>query len=419
MSENRKDSKGRVLRSNEYQKKDGRYEYRFIEDGKKHSVYSWRLTDSDPTPKGKHQQPSLRSMEKEINKRLLWNHKIIPSEDITFDHLFSLLMKQKSGFLKNSTLSSYRQMYNTHMSKWLQNHSVSKMNSGDVKEFFSYLRIEDHMGVGSLGVVSSILNMLFKVAIDEQIIQYNPALGALSSIAKGYTTIYSSASAMTEEQENRFVNFVKEHRYYRRYSNLFVVMLGTGMRISEMSALQWEDIDFVNNIIHVTHNYISYKDPETGKRIPEITTPKTQSSIRDIPMLSDVREALLAQQESQLNSSQRFELSGYDNFVFLGRSGRIIKNMAVNTALKQIVNQYNELEETKAIEEQRLPVFLPKLTSHSMRHTFATRLNEKNIDLKVRQKVLGHSKINITMDVYTSTNMARIVSQFDDLDNSR
>ena len=53
MSENRKDSKGRVLRNNEYQKKDGRYEYRFTENGIRRSVYSWRLIESDAVPKGK------------------------------------------------------------------------------------------------------------------------------------------------------------------------------------------------------------------------------------------------------------------------------------------------------------------------------------------------------------------------------
>ena len=91
MSENRKDSKGRVLRNNEYQKKDGRYEYRFTENGIRRSVYSWRLIESDPAPKGKkagktalsarltcpNNRPSSQNNGERDSKRFTrWNQKI-------------------------------------------------------------------------------------------------------------------------------------------------------------------------------------------------------------------------------------------------------------------------------------------------------------------------------------------------------
>lgn len=66
-----KDSKGRKLRENEAQRKDGMYRYRYTVDGKRHEVCSWRLLPSDKTPAGKKEKPSLREMEEQIQKDLL------------------------------------------------------------------------------------------------------------------------------------------------------------------------------------------------------------------------------------------------------------------------------------------------------------------------------------------------------------
>ena len=71
MSEKRRDNRNRILREGEYQRTDGRYRYRYIdEDGKEKNVYSWRLDKNDPTPKGKKREPSLREKEKQIQADL-------------------------------------------------------------------------------------------------------------------------------------------------------------------------------------------------------------------------------------------------------------------------------------------------------------------------------------------------------------
>ena len=71
MSEKRRDNRNRILREGEYQRKDGRYRFRYIdEDGKEKNVYSWRLDKNDPMPKGKKREPSLREKEKQIEADL-------------------------------------------------------------------------------------------------------------------------------------------------------------------------------------------------------------------------------------------------------------------------------------------------------------------------------------------------------------
>ena len=71
MSEKRRDNRNRILREGEYQRKDGRYRFRYLdEDGKEQNVYSWRLDKNDPMPKGKKREPSLREKEKQIEADL-------------------------------------------------------------------------------------------------------------------------------------------------------------------------------------------------------------------------------------------------------------------------------------------------------------------------------------------------------------
>ena len=85
MSEKRRDNRNRILREGEYQRKDGRYRFRYLdEDGKEQNVYSWRLDKNDPMPKGKKREPSLREKEKQIEADLFDQHQsfVIENEDL-------------------------------------------------------------------------------------------------------------------------------------------------------------------------------------------------------------------------------------------------------------------------------------------------------------------------------------------------
>ena len=87
-------------------------------------------------------------------------------------------------------------------------------------------------------------------------------------------------------------------------------------------------------------------------------------------------------------------------FVFCNRYGNVMNAQSVNRAIKRISSAYNATEEVEAKKEHREPVLLPNFSAHSLRHTFCTRLCERETNLKVIQSIMGHKDIQTTMDIY-------------------
>ena len=117
-------------------------------------------------------------------------------------------------------------------------------------------------------------------------------------------------------------------------------------------------------------------------------TPKTSSSIRKIPMLPIVKEMFLRQQA--LNKKSTAIIDGYSNFVFVTKRKQPMSGSTFDTRLNIIVNDCNKAGGN-----------LPHISAHMLRHSFATRMCENSVNMKVVQNTLGHSRIDITYDVYT------------------
>ena len=167
-------------------------------------------------------------------------------------------------------------------------------------------------------------------------------------------------------------------------------LLGTGCRIGEAIALRWEDVDFKNNVISINHSVAYIKVAGHYKHI--IKRPKSYAGNRSIPMLSDVRRALLAEKEKQLAFGiKQPVVDGCSNFVFVSERGKLHTRENVATQIKQIVREYNAEHKDKPI---------PEFTTHQLRHTFATQLCKNSDDLKAIQSILGHADISTTLNVY-------------------
>lgn len=127
----------------------------------------------------------------------------------------------------------------------------------------------------------------------------------------------------------------------------------------------------------------------------------TKAGIRIIPMLDEVFDAFL--EEYQYQKVIGFctdEIDGYSGFVFCTGDGKVYLPNAINRTIRSICADYNKEEESKAKEENRDPVLLPKFSCHILRHTFCTRFCENETNLKVIQEIMGHADISTTMDVY-------------------
>lgn len=119
-----------------------------------------------------------------------------------------------------------------------------------------------------------------------------------------------------------------------------------------------------------------------------IETPKTKCGIRKVPMSEEAGKAL--QRVLKRKTGKSIQIDGYRNFLFLNQKGMPMVACNYTSALKNIVKKYNKYHEEP----------LPKITPHILRHTFCTRLAQKNMNPKNLQYIMGHSSIMITLNLY-------------------
>lgn len=193
------------------------------------------------------------------------------------------------------------------------------------------------------------------------------------------------------------------------------VLLGTGCRVGEVVGLRWEDCDFESNTISVNHNLI-YRLQDSGKCEFHITTPKTKSGIRMVPMLSEVKKALEEERERQAQTGfNQTKIDGYSGFIFQNRFGECLNAYCINRAITRICRDYNAEENTLAEAANREPELLPHFSVHNLRHTFCTRFCENETNLKIIQEIMGHADISTTMNVYNEATKEKKMESFANL----
>lgn len=149
--------------------------------------------------------------------------------------------------------------------------------------------------------------------------------------------------------------------------------LQAGLRIGEVCALRWCDVDFENNVIHIRHTISRVPSPNSEyKTMLILDTPKTPSSLRDIPMPSSLRKVLLIAYQ---NRTSEYVVS--DNQSFVG-------TRTFDYQYRKLMKKYN------------IQIF----SFHTLRHTYATRCAEHGMDAKTLSRLLGHSSSNTSLNIY-------------------
>ena len=412
----RKDNRGRALRDNEYQRSDGRYEYRYISvTGETKSVYSWRLTETDRIPSGKRACDSLREMEKKIRRDV--EDGLLTQQKTTLNERWDAYIADKPE-LKQSTRTNYKYMYEKYVRHQIGWMSIASIKYSTMKRFFNTLIHEKGFKPNSVEIVHTILHPVFKIAVRDGYIRVNPTDGIIAELKRRNDWEKPKRHALTEQQQTAFMGFVKENKTYERWAAMFICLLGTGCRIGEMLGLRWEDIDWQENIISINHSLI-YRLQDSGRVEFHVTTTKTRNGVRVIPMFRSVRKALLGEYERQLSSGFCQDIvDGYAGFIWQNQFGTVVSPHCVNRAIDKALLDYNAKEKERAIAEHREPVLLPHFSAHTFRHTFCTRLCENERDIKLIQEIMGHADITTTMDVYNESNTTRKKASFERLEQT-
>ena len=384
----RKDNKGRNLRTGETQRSDGSYMFVYKLGTKKKYIYDTDLA-------------SLRAKEKQIAKDADDGIRTQEAMKLTLNDMFKVYMDNNIR-LKPSTRANYEYLWDRYVKdEPFANEPLPNVRRSDVLGFYTKL-LKHGFAINSLESINTIVHPAFELAVADDYIRKNPSKGIYTKLkTDGSAPKPKKRIALTKTQQKNFLKYIARSPRYSHWLPVMVVLLGTGMRVAECTGLTKNDVDLENNTISVNHNLI-YRVID-GKAGFHITTPKTASGTRTIPILyPQVAEQLRTLIEvMDTLYPEDLVMNGYHGFLFRNREGYFLSAHNINRAIQRISIAYNAEEMDQAELEDREPELLPHFSVHNMRHTFCTRLCESTNDIKFIQQVMGHADFSTTMDIYT------------------
>lgn len=360
-------------------RKDGRYQARYTFNGKRYTLYGNDL---------KEVQKKLRDVKYELD------HGIYAKPDkVTVDSWFKVWKEEyAANNMRENTLAHVDSMYLYHIKPEIGHMKMQEVRTEHIQMLLNKMKKENY-STDFMKRVRNVVSQMFKQAYKNDMIYRNPVDNAVTPSGKEK----KEHRVLTEKEQRTFLEYAKGNDY----ELIFVLGLSTGMRIGEIQALQWKNIDFKNMVVNIEGTLIKVD----GKEYTKGPT-KTKSSKRSVPLLPDVAKRLKEHRKEQLKyrlilGAEWQQVTGLEDLLFCTPIGRPLSRSVIYNAIDRIIEQINHDERIKAKEAGRSPEVFEHFSSHTMRHTFATRALENGIPPKVVQELLGHSTIKTTMDIYT------------------
>lgn len=373
------DLNGKELGKGFSQRKDGRYEARAVINGTKIDIYDMNFS-------------ALKKLFEIEKARVLRDEKNV-RPNVTFGEWYAeWFEKCKSPQLKSeiSRKTYNRKVKNTYC-KLLHDKKMEDISQINIQTATNEL-LETGYTMRSVKEALGIVSDCMEAAIVNLIIHVNPCVG----IKVRDDNERKERRVMEVWEQNLFLEEVKNDYYYEAYK----ILLLTGMRIGEFSGLQWQDIDFKNKVININRSMqTAYID---GKKIEELTTPKTANSYRTIPFFGETEECLRSWKKKQDFYKEKLgdrwrarpELG---DLVFTSTVGSPVTRYVIVHDIKKVVQNINLKEIYRASREGREPITFEHLHPHAFRHTFATRCFEKGLDPLFVQSIMGHANYSTTV----------------------
>lgn len=363
MIERRKDSKGRVLKEGESERKRGGYQYRWrSRNGIRHTVYA-------PTLK------ELREKEEQIWRDMVDGIRA-DVKNITINDVYAIWISVKKG-LKDNTFQNYRYMYELFVQPDFGEYKVVDVRKSDVRRFYNSLVDNRGLKISTVDSIHTVLHQVLELAVEDMYIRTNPSKGALSELKKVRGLRDRKRKALTRDEQALFLNYLRNEPKYRHWYPVFAIILSTGMRVGEATGLRWQDINFEKRTIDINHTLVYYSHGKKEGCSYAINTPKTQNSYRTISMLDSVYEAFLMEQhfQNEAGLKSRSVVDGYNDFVFINRFGDVQNGAILNKALNRIIRDCNE--ELMCDKANPPEYILPHFSCHSLRHPYVKPTTKK------------------------------------------
>ena len=382
MSEKRRDSRKRILREGEYQRQDGRYRYRYIDEyGKEQNAYSWRLDKNDPVPRGKKKELSLREKEQQIAAELLERANMRVG-NYTVLQLVEKYVSLKTGVREN-TKAGYRTVIHLLQNDPFGSLMIGQVRLSDAKAWLVKLQRDESRGYSSIHSIRGVLRPAFQMAVDDDLLKKNPFEFELASVIVNDSV---TREAITRKQERDLLSFIKADKHFSRYYDGIFILFKTGLRISEFCGLTVRDIEFEEHRIKVDHQLLRVS---TMKYI--IEKPKTDRGARYVPMTKEVEDSFRRIIANRKAPKIEPMVDGCSGFLYLDKNGMPMVALHWEKYFAHIVEKYNKIYRVQ----------MPKVTPHVCRHTFCSNMAKSGMNPKTLQYIMGHSDISVTLNTYT------------------
>ncbi|KMQ71454.1 tyrosine-type recombinase/integrase [Chryseobacterium koreense] len=288
----------------------------------------------------------------------------------TISQIVEFWKADKKMYVKKSTLSAYILLIENHLIPEFG--SNSEIEEEQVQKFV-FQKLEQGLSQKTVKDILIVLKMILKFGAKNKWIQFSPFQIQYPTVREN-----QQIEVLSRTHQKKVMNFIQEHFTFRNLG--IYICLSSGIRIGEICALTWEDIDTDNGIIHIRKTIQRIYVIENGERRTELLldSPKTKNSIREIPMSRELLRML-----------KPFKKIVNPTFFVLTNDSKPTEPRTYRSYYKNLMRQLE----------------IPEIKFHGLRHSFATRCIESKCDYKTVSVLLGHSNISTTLNLYVHPNL--------------
>lgn len=264
--------------------------------------------------------------------------------------------------IKQKTYLFYLQMNDIYIVGFNKEISLNNLNEfiASIKEKYSY---------STTKLIKSLINRSLNFAFDNGLIKEKIVITLHLKNQQ-----IRKVQALEKQEQARLEKYILENE--KKYHYGILLSLYTGLRLGEVIALKWQNVDIKNKLIYINKSVGSIS--QNHKTLTIESSPKTQSSIREIPISKKLLDLMKVLKQHCLT-----------DYVIVSHNGKQVNPRAYQKSFDNLLKKLH----------------IKHYGFHSLRHTFATRLLEKGVDIKTISELLGHSSPTITLNRYVHTNI--------------
>lgn len=299
-----------------------------------------------------------------------------------YDAFKDWLYNTKKLTIKPSTFERYEGIYRNYIiNSPYANKTVDNISSNDLQAHYNNLR-EMGKSTSQISKLHKALSPFFIYCFQNRYIKFNPCLNV--QIPKDNKINLNEVNPLNELE----IRYLKNICCNDNISNMFLILLGTGLRIGELLALTKYDINFITQTIMVNKSVKKVKQFDksgTHKYTTILQPPKTATSVRQVPFPSNLAPVLNAQLKRQQQLYNAFGEPFNDNALLFSTS---------------VLTYLDDANTRRSWQHFLDKANIPHRGIHCLRHTYATQLFHAGVPIKTVQTLLGHSDIKVTERIY-------------------